>query len=197
MYKEELKVFNKGPENNPSFIIFLRKYDFLLLFSAYLLYSLAIILFAENSLVSYLLVFIAFTNLIFYFIQFAVYTNNYVKDFLNAINSPVNKDVKSHIRSIMAFSNLKKLLILCTECAKVVIAAGCLLDIGYKMTHGGINVVPVWRQDWLNQIFPNDNTKVWTETKVATALHNLSMGDPYDFTDDSLIDEKKKKLFKE
>ena len=64
---------------------------------------------------------------------------------------------------------------------------GVGLEIGYKLTHGGMNDVCPWRQEWLNKIFPDDETKIWTESKAAIALHNRAMGNPHDSVRDKMI----------
>jgi hypothetical protein len=32
----------------------------------------------------------------------------------------------------------------------------------------------------MNQMFPEDKTKIWTETKAAAAMQNRTMGYPHD-----------------
>ena len=48
------------------------------------------------------------------------------------------------------------------------------------MTHGGMNDMSPWRQSAMNKIFPDDKTKIWTETKAGMALHNKTMGNPHE-----------------
>jgi len=67
----------------------------------------------------------------------------------------------------------------------------------YKLTHGGMNDISPWRQEWLNQTFPDDKTKIWTESKAATAMHNRAMGNPHNIVYDSVSDKIRKVLPKE
>ena len=50
-----------------------------------------------------------------------------------------------------------------------------------------MNDVCPWRQEWLNKIFPDDETKICTESKAAIALHNRAMGNPHDSVRDKMI----------
>lgn len=43
-----------------------------------------------------------------------------------------------------------------------------------------MNDMTPWRQYVLNKMYPDDRTKVWTETKAAVAAHNRAMGYPHD-----------------
>ena len=67
----------------------------------------------------------------------------------------------------------------------------------YKLSHGGMNDVSPWRQEWLNQTFPNDKTKIWTESKASMAMHNRAMGNPHGEIYDSVGDKIMKGLPKE
>jgi len=44
-----------------------------------------------------------------------------------------------------------------------------------------MNDVSPWRQQWLNQTFPDDKTKIWTESKAA-----MAMGNPHNCIYDSV-----------
>jgi hypothetical protein len=78
-FHQAMFIFNEGPANNFSFIIYIRKYHSLLLMSFYLLYLLAVTYFAEDFFLSYVLGFLAFICLVFYLGQFLVYIHAYVE----------------------------------------------------------------------------------------------------------------------
>ena len=190
--QQEMSIFNEGPANKSFFITQLRKYHFSLLLSAYLLYSLAVTYFVNDPSISYLLGLIAFISLILYLVQFAVYTKEYVARSFKSNKSISSKNKrKGSTRSMVTASNLKKVATVCIECAKGSITLGGGLEIGYKLTHGGMNDVSPWRQEWLNKTFPDDKTKIWTESKAAMAMHNRAMGNPhnsiYDYVGDKII----------
>ena len=183
-----MAIFNEGPANKSFFMAHLRKYHFSLILSTYLFYSLAVTYFVMDPLISYLLGLIAFINLILYFVQFVVYTNHYVAKSFKSNKTILNKDKKKGLtRGMFTASSLTKIAIVCFECAKGAITLGGGLEIGYKLIHGGMNEVPSWRQEWLNKTFPDDKTKIWTESKASMALHNRAMGNPHDFIDDRII----------
>ena len=69
---------------------------------------------------------------------------------------------------------------ICLECAKVGVQLGLGAEAGCKLTHGGMNDISPWCQSALNHMFPDDRTKVWTETKAGMAMHNRAMGYPHD-----------------
>ena len=124
-----------------------------------------------------------------------VYTKEYVTKSFKSNKSILNTDKKKGLtRGIVTVSNLKKVGILCLECAKGVITLGGELEIAYKLTHKSMNDVSPWRQEWLNQTFPDDKTKIWSESKAAMAMHNRAMGNPHDAMYDSIGDKIKKSL---
>jgi hypothetical protein len=47
------------------------------------------------------------------------------------------------------------------------------------LTHGGINDMSLLRQSAMNKMFPDDRTKIWSETKAAHAMQNRAMGLPH------------------
>lgn len=53
-----------------------------------------------------------------------------------------------------------------------------------------MNDISPWRQAGLNQTFPNDKTKVWSETKAAMAVHNVAMGNSHDYSMGDRVSEK-------
>merc|ERR1712099_223574 len=90
--------------------------------------------------------------------------------------------------------NIKRVGTVCFECAKAIITLAGGLEIGYKLSHGGMNDISPLRQQWLNEMFPEDKTKVWSESKAAMAMHNRAMGNPHDTIYDSIGDKIKKSL---
>lgn len=185
--QQEMLIFNEGPVNKSFFITQLRKYHFSLLLSAYLLYSLAVTYFVNDPSISYLLGVIAFISLILYLVQFAVYTKEYVTKSFRFNKNIFNKGKKKgSTRGMVTASTVKKVATVCMECAKGAITFGGGLEIAYKLTHGGMNDVSPWRQEWLNKTFVDDKTKIWTESKAAMAMHNRAMGNPHNSIYDSV-----------
>lgn len=45
-----------------------------------------------------------------------------------------------------------------------------------EIAHGGLNDMSSWRQSAMNQMFPDDKTKTWSEIKAGMGLHNKAMG---------------------
>ena len=77
---------------------------------------------------------------------------------------------------------VRKAVVTCVECAKGLGVLVVSEKIIYKLTAGGMNAVSPPRQWVLNQMFPDDRTKVWTESGASYALHNQAMGNPHDNT---------------
>ena len=192
--QEEMSVFNEGPTNKSPFIAKLREYHFLLLVFAYLLYSLAVTYFVNDPLISNLLGLIAFISLILYFVQFVIYTKEYVRKSFKFDKSVLNTDKKALTRGMFTAANVRAGATLCIECTKALMTVAGGLEMGYKLTHGGMNDVSPWRQKWLNKTFPDDTTKIWSESKAATAIHNRALGKPHLDMYDSLGDKIKKSL---
>ena len=115
--------------------------------------------------------------------QFVVYTKKYVtKSFCFDKNIFNTDKEKGPTRSILTVSNVKKVVIVYIECAKDAMTIGGWLEIGYKLTHGGMNdVPPVW-QEWLNKTFLDDKTKIWIESKNIVVMGNF-----YDFISDKIM----------
>ena len=101
---------------------------------------------------------------------------------------------KGSTRTMFTAANAKKVATVCLECAKGAITIGGGLEIGYKLTHGGMNDVSPWRQHWLNETFPDDKTKIWTESKAAMAMHNRAMGNPHNSIYDPIGEKIKNSL---
>lgn len=193
--KEEMDIFNEGPPNKSSFMANLRKYHFSLLISGYLSYSLAVTIFVEDPFVSNLLGIVALINLTLYLVQSVVYINEYIKKsfkFDKTISDGNRNKKNGQTRTMFTAANTKKVATICVECVKTAVTLGGGAEVVYKLTHGGMNDVSPWRQSWLNQNFPEDKTKIWTESKAASALHYRAMG----YSHDSLYDSVGDKLIK-
>ena len=54
-------------------------------------------------------------------------------------------------------------------------------ELGGKLGNGSINAIPRYRQALLNYHFPNDQTKIWDESKAFKAYYNRARGLPHDF----------------
>jgi len=196
--QEEVSIFNEGPANKSWYLTQLRKYHFSLLLSVYLLYTLAVTYFVDDPFISNLLGLIAFINIILYLVQFVVYTKEYVTKSFQFNESPFNKDKREgSTRGMVTASNVQKIATVCIECVKSAITLGGGIEIGYKLTHGGMNEVPPWRQEWLNKTFPDDKTKIWTESEAAMAMHNRAMGNSHNSMYDPVGDRIIKTLPKE
>jgi len=82
-------------------------------------------------------------------------------------------------RTMFSGTAIRKAAVTCLECGKGV---GTLMIAGetlYKLSAGGLNTMSPPRQWVLNNMFPDDRTKLWTESKAAYALHNRAMGNPH------------------
>jgi len=197
--QQEMAIFDEGPANVSPFIRQVRKYNFSLLFFVYLSYSLGVTYFIDNPSISYSLGLIAFIGLILYWVQFVVYTKEYVTKSFKYDKTTFGGDKrKGSVRTMFTLSGLihapetKKIATLCVECTKTAVVIGSGAEIGYKLSHGGLNDVSPWRQAWLNKTFPDDKTKIWTESKAAMAMHNRAMGIPHTTIYDSFEDKIKK-----
>lgn len=115
--------------------------------------------------------------------QFAVYAKKYVtKSFWFDKNIFNTDKEKGSTRSIFTASNVKKVVTVCIKCAKDAIIIAGWLEIGYKLTHEGMDdVSSVW-QEWLNKTFLDDKIKIWIESKNI-----IAMGNPYDFISDKIM----------
>lgn len=85
----------------------------------------------------------------------------------------------SGITAHMTNPGVRKAAVTCLECAK---GFGTLLvgaEVTYKLSTGGMNAMSSPRQWMLNNMFPDDRTKIWTESKAAYALHNRALGNPH------------------
>jgi len=170
-FQKELQIFNKDPKDKP-FIVLLRRYHFQLFLLSYISFSLATTYFVENFMLSYVLGIIAFISVILYLVQFVVYTKNYLQQ--------QNKNFTYTGKRYISTDSIRKAGVICLECAKVGVQLGLGAEAGWKLTHGGMNDISPWRQSALNHMFPDDRTKIWTETKAGMAMHNRAMGYPHD-----------------
>jgi hypothetical protein len=99
---------------------------------------------------------------------------------LQAKNFNSATDTGKRYISTASGQTIKKVAVVCLECAKVGVQIGLGYEAGYKLTHGGMNDMSPWRQSAMNKMFPDDRTKIWTESKAAMAMHNRAMGYPHD-----------------
>jgi hypothetical protein len=85
----------------------------------------------------------------------------------------------SGMTSHMTYPAARKAALTCVECTKAVGGFMFTGELLYKFSAGGMNAISPPRQWALNQMFPDDRTKIWTESKAAYALHNRAMGNPH------------------
>ena len=177
-FQSELQLFNQDPKDRP-FLVLLRKYHFQLFLLSYISFSLATTYFVENFIVSYVLGVVTFVCVVLYLVQFVVYTKNYLqRQTTNFTYTDTNKRYMSTATS-PTVQAAKKVAVVCLECAKVAVQLGLGAEAGWKLTHGGMNDMSPWRQSVMNKMFPDDKTKIWTETKAGMAMHNRAMGYPH------------------
>jgi len=176
-FQEELQIFNLDPKDKP-LLVLLRRYHFQLFLLGYISFSLATTYFVENLLVSYVLGSVTFVFVILYLVQFVVYTKNY----LQRQTKNFTYTGKRYISTSMfpTRQTIKKVGVVCLECAKVGVQLGLGAEAGWKLTHGGMNDMSPWRQSAMIKTFPDDRTKIWTETKAGMVMHNRAMGYPHD-----------------
>lgn len=79
----------------------------------------------------------------------------------------------------MTNPGVRKTVVFCVECVKNVSSFVVGAELMYKLSAGGMNAVSPPRQLVLNRMFPDDRTKIWTESKAAYAMHNQAMGNPH------------------
>jgi hypothetical protein len=171
-FQEELNMYNKPFKNRP-YLVLVRRYHFQICMFVYFAYILSTTYFVENMMLSYFLGMAAFLASGLYLFQFVVYTRRYI--IVNTIPNS-SKGVRPGKRTMVTAATVKKVGVVCYECGKFLLQAGVGCEVGWKMTHGGMNDISPWRQAVLNDIFPDDRTKVWTESKAAAAMHNRAMG---------------------
>jgi len=171
-----MEIFDEGPENKSVFISYIRKCNLLLLFTAYVEYTLAITYFLGNEFLSFLLGLLALISLILYAIQFVIYTDEYFKKSFKSNKNIINNSDKSQIKSMFTAANLGKLLIVCFEFLPGIISIIFIYDIGYKLMFGGMDIIPPFRQYTISKEFPEYSEKIWTESSLAEAVHNRAMG---------------------
>jgi len=176
-FQEELQMFNLDPKDKP-FVVLLRRYHFQLFLLGYISFSLATTYFVENFIISYVFGIVTFISVILYLVQFIVYTKNYVQRQTKNFTYTGRRYVSTSM--FPTAQTVKKIGVVCLECAKVGVQLGLGAEAGWKLTHGGMNDMSPWRQSAMNKMFPDDQTKIWTETKAGMAMHNRAMGYPHD-----------------
>ena len=177
--KEELRILNTGPKHTPASIRFLKKYEYLLLFLGGGFYSLSMYVLITHPLSSNLFGLLSFISFFFFFLQFVYYTTYYIhKSFFQATKPNKFSGQKNNtpLDSVKKSSTAAKIVVVCWIAAKGVVAFVPCAELTYKLTHGGMNDVSPWRQYALNRAFPDDPTKVWSESKAALATHKKAMG---------------------
>jgi hypothetical protein len=81
---------------------------------------------------------------------------------------------------ILTATKAKEVIVLCSECVSAGLTIAFCAEGGYKLfSGGGVNVISPWRMFAMNQAFPDDESKVWTESKCFWATHNRAMGKPH------------------
>ena len=170
-FKGEMDIFEDSVKK--PFIVFLRKYQFWLFVISYVTYYLATTYYVVDFGLSYFLGVISFIAASLYFTQSAVYLSAYLN-----LQAKIAGGWKKLVRN-MGTIEAKKVAIVCLECSKTFLQLTLGAEGFYKLTHGGMNDISPWRQYMLNRMFPDDPTKIWTESKAAAALHNRAMGNPH------------------
>ena len=195
IFQDDYATFNEGPSKNNTLFAFIRKYHVSIIFLSFISYSLATSVFLENQLISN---FFGILSLVFaslYLVQSIAYLIAFWKKPLNKSSSLPFKnsskkkknDPRGQTRTMfsgmtahMTNPGVRKAVVTCVECAK---GLGTLVvggEMMYKLSAGGMNAVSPPRQWVLNQMFPDDRTKIWTEIKAGHALQNRAMGNPHD-----------------
>jgi hypothetical protein len=154
---------------------------------SYISYALATSVFVTNPLIS---TFFGILTLVFavpYLVQSTVYLIAFWKNPLDKPYSSFSKKSqkkktdlrRTPRRTMFSGITIRKAALTCLECGKGV---GTFMIAGetlYKLSAGGLNTMSPPRQWVLNNMFPDDRTKLWTESKAAYALHNRAMGNPH------------------
>jgi hypothetical protein len=137
-------------------------------------YGLGTTYFVKDFTLSYPLGVISFIFSVLYVVQFLFYTHRYIK--ISTKNVTYKKGLNPLVRSIASATTLKKAAIVCLECVKTVLPFVLGVELTWKLTNGDMNEISQWRQAILNDMFPEDLTKDWTESKAESATHNRAMG---------------------
>jgi hypothetical protein len=145
--------------------------------ATYFSYALAIYL-VDDFLLSFLLGLIALVGSILYIIHFAVYTRAYVKKSLLSVKSTKSMFKGGERAQTRTFASeasfaaeaatkvnaessaIAKTLFICAECLKILGIRLVSAELIFKVARGSMAVVPSWRARVLNQMFPDDPTKL-------------------------------------
>ena len=155
---QEVEDLNLPSDND--WMNFLRKFNTVLIFLSVSFLSISMY-FYDNDLIS-------FGSLLFSLLFFCLYILQsifFIKKFYNR-SKHENK----------RFFSVKTGAVLCSECLRLGLTIALTGEVGWKLYAGSLNSVPPWRSYRLNHVFPEDETKIWTESKAAIAYHNRSMG---------------------
>ncbi len=191
-FRKEMEKFGEGPKNKSLLLTKIRDWHFMILLAGYLSYFIGIS-YTENLLVTNLMCLVSITCFGLYLVHFVVYSKAYIRrSFIyNKKNVNINK---GPIRNIFTGAFVKKTGTLCVECLKVTGAAVLSGEVLWKFSSGSMNAVSPPRNWILNKEFPDDKTKIWTETKAALAYHQKSMGIPHGTMYEPVGEKMKKSL---
>jgi hypothetical protein len=189
---EQNTIFNNSVPNNYLFVIFLRKYHYLVLFSGYISYSVfnyLLINSTNNGLILLSLVFTIFSVILF-FIQFSTYSFYYLKSIKKKYKSIPKQYNMSQIRHVHKFFSIETLTY-CKECVKVIFPIIAGAEVISKLCQGSLTTVSPWRAHILNLKFPDDKTHKWDEFKAARAIHAEAMGKPHEsiYTEEDVFEK--------
>ena len=193
IFQADYAIFDEGPSNKSAFLTFVRKHHILIIFSSFISYGLATSVFVTNPLIATFFGILTFVFAALYLVQSIVYLIAFWKKSLDKPSSISSKnsqkkknDPRGQTRimfngmtSHMINPGIRKAAVVCVECVNglgTIMVGG---EMMYKLSAGGMNAVSPPRQWMLNNMFPDDRTKLWTESKAAYALHNQAMGNPH------------------
>lgn len=179
-FNSEMQIFEEGPENKSKFLIFLRKWHYILLIFIVLTHSLAILYAVDGPAISFLFGTLSFILSLLYLYQFVCYVKPYIYQSRITYKQNISQS-KLTIWTLASQIPVLKVVIICFECSKCVVSLCLAVESLYKLTHGGFNEVSPIRQAFLNRQFPDDKTKIWTESKAVSVLDDRAFGNPSDY----------------
>jgi len=79
-------------------------------------------------------------------------------------------------RSFSFGLGMKKAVQICAECTKTTLQLGFGLEMGYKLTHGGLNDISPVRQYFINtNVFPEKPDRIWTEASLGYEVQKRAL----------------------
>lgn len=112
---------------------------------------------------------------------YILFNNSLKKDPRDQIRTIVSKVPVKVAAGLVSSTPSRKAVLNCVECLKGVSTIILGAEAIYKvLVAGSMNAMSPPRQWVLNQTFPDDWTKIWTETKAAHAYHNRAIGLSHD-----------------